>query len=54
MTEELVTIATFQMPTEAHLAKSALEANGMNAFLADELTVGVAWHLSNAFGGVKL
>ena len=31
MTEELVTIATFQMGTEAHLAKS-VEANGMNAF----------------------
>jgi hypothetical protein len=54
MTEKLVTVATFQMPTDASLAKSVLEANGLTAFLADELTVGVAWHLSNALGGIKL
>ena len=54
MTEKLVTVTTFQMPTDASLAKSVLEANGLMAFLADELTVGVAWHLSNALGGIKL
>ena len=54
MEGKLVTVATFDMPTEAHLAKGLLEANGLAAFLADELTVGVAWHLSNAIGGIKL
>ena len=54
MREKLVTVGTFDMPTEAHLAKGLLEANGLEAFLADELTVGVAWHLSNAVGGIKL
>ena len=54
MREKLVTVSTFDMPTEAHLAKGLLEANGLTAFLADELTVGVAWHLSNAVGGIKL
>ena len=52
--EKLVTITTFDMPTEAHLAKNLLEANGLTAFLADEFIVGVAWHLSNALGGIKL
>ena len=54
MAGKMVTVATFDMPTEAHLAKGLLEANGLAAFLADELTVGVAWHLSNAIGGIKL
>lgn len=54
MREKLVTVSTFDMPTEAHLAKGLLEANGLEVFLADELTVGVAWHLSNAVGGIKL
>ena len=54
MAGKLVTVDTFDMPTEAHLAKGLLEANGLTAFLADELTVGVAWHLSNAVGGIKL
>ena len=54
MEDKLVTVSTYDMPTEAHLAKGLLEANGLTAFLADELTVGVAWHLSNAIGGIKL
>lgn len=54
MAGKLVTVGTFDMPAEAHLAKGLLEANGLTAFLADELTVGVAWHLSNAIGGIKL
>ena len=54
MAGKLVTVCTFDMPMDAHLAKGLLEANGLTAFLADELTVGVAWHLSNAVGGIKL
>ena len=54
MAEKLVTLATFDMPFEAHLAKGLLETNDVSSFLADEFTVGVAWHLSNALGGIKL
>ncbi len=31
-----------------------LQANGIDAELKDEATIGVAWHLSNALGGVRL
>ncbi len=54
MSNRLVTIATFQNPIEGSLARSRLEDAGIKTFLADEETVGVAWHLSNALGGVKL
>ena len=54
MEDKLVTVDTYDMPMEAHLAKGLLEAHGLTTFLADELTVGVAWHLSNAIGGIKL
>jgi len=50
----LVVVATFTNPIEAELAKGLLEANAINAFLKDDGIVGVAWHLSNAVGGVKL
>ncbi len=54
MNENWVTITAFDMPIEAHLAKNLLETNGLNAVLVDEFTIGVAWHLSNALGGIKL
>ena len=54
MAEKLITLVTFDMPFEAHLAKGLLEVNGVTSFLTDEFTVGVAWHLSNALGGIKL
>jgi hypothetical protein len=50
----MVTIATFGEPLEANLAKGYLESAGIPAFLADEQTVGIAWHLTNAIGGIKL
>ena len=54
MSERLVTIATFGEPTEANIVRSRLEADGIRAWLADEATVGVAWHLATAVGGIKL
>jgi hypothetical protein len=54
MDNELVTIATFQSPVEASIAKSCLEAEGMDAFLADEAAVAMNWDLTNALGGIKL
>ena len=36
MPSELVTIASYGTPIEAHAAKNYLESNGVQAFLADE------------------
>jgi hypothetical protein len=54
MEKTLETIARFASVPEAHLAKNRLAEEGIPAFLADELTINVAWQLSNALGGVKL
>jgi hypothetical protein len=54
MNDRLVTVATFGGPIEANLAKNCLESAGVNAFLADEEAAAMAWHLTNAFGGIKL
>ena len=52
--EEMIIIATFSRPMEAHLTKSRLESEGIECFLDDELTVAANWLFSNAIGGVKL
>jgi hypothetical protein len=54
MPENLVTIATFNTPEEAALARNFLETRGVKAFLIDEDTVGMFWHMGSALGGVKL
>lgn len=54
MSDKLVTVATFSTLTEATIAKNKLEDAGLNVFLADVATVQVAWHLSEAIGGIKL
>jgi hypothetical protein len=51
---ELVTVATMQSPGEAALIKNLLESVGIQAFLADENSVAMAWHLTGALGGVKV
>jgi hypothetical protein len=52
--ERWETVAAFTSPIEARIALGALEAAGIDAELKDEATIGVAWHLSNALGGVRL
>lgn len=52
--EDLVTIAAFSYPIEAHLARTMLEREGIRVFVADEYTVTVNWLYSNLVGGVKL
>jgi len=52
--QELVVIADFGGPMEAHLAKARLEAEGIQAFLLDENAVSVNPFYSPALGGVKL
>jgi len=48
------TIATFSDGLAANLAKGRLAEAGIRVYLADEQTVGLAWHLTNAIGGIKL
>lgn len=51
---ELVTLATFDNSAEASIVRNQLEAAGIRTFLADDATIGMAWHLGVAVGGVKL
>jgi predicted Zn-ribbon and HTH transcriptional regulator len=52
--DPIVTIATFSYPTEAHLYKTKLESEGIDAFVADEHMVQANWLYSLAIGGVRL
>ncbi|MCC9167662.1 putative signal transducing protein [Pontibacter harenae] len=54
MSEKLVTIATYNDPTEAHILKGRLEAEGIVCFLGDEHIVGAHPFYAVAVGGVKL
>jgi len=51
---DLVQLATFMYPHEAHLAKGKLDAHGIESSLQDELTIQINNFYSNAIGGVKL
>jgi hypothetical protein len=52
--ERLVTVAEYLGQAEAHLIRSRLEAEGIHAYLDNELTIAMDWLLSNAIGGVKV
>lgn len=54
MAERLVTVATFNQPTEAHILKGRLEAEGIPCFLGDEHIIAAQPLYSIAVGGVKL
>ncbi|MFP5247574.1 MAG: hypothetical protein ACLGH0_12860 [Thermoanaerobaculia bacterium] len=54
MTHALVTVATFWYFGDAEMAKSALDAAGIDATIDDEEIVRVNWLNANAVGGVKL
>lgn len=54
MGKKLVTIATFDQPAQARLAKNALDAAGVQATVTDESLVAMDWLLSNAIGGIKV
>ena len=49
--DELVTIATFRTLGEAHVAKGALESEGVECVLTDENIAGI---YSPAIGGIRL
>jgi len=54
MAERFVTVAAFQDPMAAAMAKNFLEEEGIPAILLDETTVATDWLLSGAIGGVKV
>lgn len=54
MSDNVVTLATFNTPGEAQMARNMLEEQGIKAMIADEELIGMNWCLSNAIGGVKL
>src|SRR5262245_5852489 len=52
--DDLVTVATFRTAPEAELAKTALDAEGIESFIADAETVTMDWLLGIAVGDVKI
>jgi len=49
-----VTVATFSVPQQAHLARLRLESEEIDCFLIDENLVATDWLLANAVGGIKV
>lgn len=54
MSDRLVTIAVFGQPSEAHLARGALEAAGIRVALQNEETNALFGPMSSPLGGVRL
>ena len=52
--DELVTVATYDRATDAHIALGRLAAEGIEARLFDEQTVQMDWLYAIALGGIKL
>ena len=54
MQNTFVTIARYQYSSEAQIIKGRLEADGIEVFLRDNITIDTDPLVSNAIGGVKL
>lgn len=54
MNDTFKTIARFQYSAEAQIIKGRLEADGIQVFLFDNVTIDTDPMVSNAIGGVKL
>lgn len=54
MTDDLITIATFQFLPEVEASKLRLEAEGMTVLLANAEIVSMDWFLASAIGNIKL
>ena len=52
--DEFVTVATYDKPTDAHIALGRLAAEGIEGQLFDENMVQMDWLYSIALGGIKL
>ena len=53
-TDELVTVATYDKLTDAHIALGRLAVEGIEAQLFDEQMVQMDWLYAIALGGIKL
>jgi len=54
MQETYVTVARFNTAVEAHILAGRLESEGIHTTITDAETVTMAWHLSQAVGGIKV
>src|SRR6266568_6454810 len=54
MADELVTVGNFQYLPEAEFAQMRLEAEGIQAFVADGQLLNNSWFLGNAIGYIKI
>jgi len=54
MEDTFKTIARYEYSSEAQIIKGRLEADGIQVFLSDNLTIDTDPLVSNAIGGVKL
>lgn len=54
MEPKLVTVCTYTSAVQAEMAKLALEAGGVTAFIGDATMVTAEWLIGSALGGVKL
>lgn len=54
MNPTFITIARYQYSSEAQIVKGRLEADGIEVFLRDNITIDTDPLVSNAIGGVKL
>lgn len=54
ISNNLIEIASFSYPHEAHIAKASLDAADIPAFITDEHTINMQWLYSNALGGIRL
>ena len=54
MNDRLVTVASFENVFRAEYAKSLLQDEGIQATVVNGEFVTMAWHLSNAIGGIKV
>jgi hypothetical protein len=50
----LVTVSSHINPTEAHIMRCRLEADGIDAYVAHEHHVGLYWLQATALGGAKV
>ena len=54
MGDKFVTVASYDEPYKANIAKIKLESEGIQCFLGGENFVATYWLLSRAEGGIKL
>lgn len=52
--DALTTVATFSLVAEAEIARTRLEAAGIDAHVADAMTTTLVSHMTPALGGVRL